>query len=223
MPNTLLFDKQRNWKVALTSISHPNKFSTFAGEKRETSIYLRPSPQELTVLTFNENQIYTKEEIIFEINTKFGAWLIAKLDSDGKMEIDFKIGVLYIGNNLCNVFGYKGLYGLKTATLFNTHELIKFEGGFDLHCLAPDYIIAYCNVVQPSIIGGEYSNILRIASIPTERSEYVIQEFKNKNFLPLLNTEISEIEINFRSHDGSLTNFIGDYDIIMNLEFSNNS
>ena len=66
--------------------------------------------------------------------------------------------------------------------------------------LQPQSIIAYCSIVEPTIFGGEYSNILRIVSIPKERSDYVIQEFKNKNFLQLLNTEISEIEINFRTH-----------------------
>ena len=51
--------------------------------------------------------------------------------------------------------------------------------------------------------------------------KYIIQEFKNKNFLPLLNSEISEIEINLRDHSGTLLSFVSKDDVIINLEFSN--
>ena len=86
----------------------------------------------------------------------------------------------------------------------------------------PDYMLAYCNIVQPTIIGGEYKNILRMIPISKDKDDkYLIHEFQSKNFLPLLNTEITEIEINLRSHDGSLLNFSQKDDIIINLEFSN--
>ena len=123
------------------------------------------------------------------------------------------------------MLGYRGTTATnKKVTSFTQtidHQIYRFELPSDLKHLQPQYIIAYCSIVEPTIFGGEYSNILRIVSIPKERSDYVIQEFKNKNFLQLLNTEISEIEINFRTHDGLLVNFAGNYNIIVNLEFSN--
>ena len=122
--------------------------------------------------------------------------------------------------NIIENISFKGGNFKKKFTSFKK-GLHIFDGGFDLNFLAPDYIVAYANIVQPTIVGSEYRDILRIIPIPRERSNYVIQEFKNKNDLPLLNTEISVIEINFRNHDGTLSNFIGSQHIIMNLEFSN--
>ena len=86
----------------------------------------------------------------------------------------------------------------------------------------PDYFITYCNIVEATIIGGEYNNILRVIPISkNENDNYIIHEFKNKNYIPLLNTEISEIEINIRSHDGGLIEFASNEMVIVNLEFAN--
>ena len=57
--------------------------------------------------------------------------------------------------------------------------------------------------------------------LSNNNDKYIIQEFKNKNFLPLLNSEISEIEINLRDHSGALPSFVSKDDVIINLEFSN--
>ena len=123
-----------------------------------------------------------------------------------------------------DLLGYQKLRPAnKKVTVLNVVDKLDiiFTGGINLGYLKPEYIIAYCNIVQPSIIGGNYANILRIIPILKDKSDYMLQEFKNKNFLPLLNTEVSEIEINFRSHDGLLLNFFGKDDVILNLEFSN--
>ena len=225
LPKTLFFNREKNWKVALTSISHPNKFSTFAGEVNDRIMLYKPQGDEpVQKLLFDDEKVYTKEEIVLKINELLKNFGVCELIGEN-MKMTIKPGALVISNNLLGLFGYEGLMTphKKTTKFLFTDEKkeLNFESPIILSYLQPDYILSYCSIVQPSIIGGEYANILRIIPIPKDRSDYTIQEFKNQNFIPLLNTEISEIEINFRSHDGSLTNFSGNFNIIINLEFSN--
>ena len=222
LPNTLSFNQDRNWKVALTSISHPNLFNTFVGDRFDRIIIWQMDPKQPSVkLEFRDDKVYTKDEIVNDINSSLSVGMHAKFVNGNQFQIEIKNGTAAISNYLLGILGYKGLINFKKKFTSFKKGLHIFDGGFDLNFLAPDYIVAYANIVQPTIVGSEYRDILRIIPIPRERSNYVIQEFKNKNYLPLLNTEISVIEINFRNHDGTLSNFIGSQHIIMNLEFSN--
>ena len=229
LPNSLYFNKERDWKVALTSISHPNIYSTFPDTEVNRTISFKPTDKNKgrAILTFADDKTYEKEEIANAINKSLQdiscGW--AKLSDENLLEIHITVpGVLVISNAVLDLLGYQKLRPAnKKVTIWNVADKLDlvFTGGINLGYLKPDYIIAYCNIVQPSIIGGNYANILRIIPILKDKSDYMLQEFKNKNFLSLLNTEVSEIEINFRSHDGLLLNFFGKDDVILNLEFSN--
>ena len=132
-------------------------------------------------------------------------------------------GWLSIGNNVLDVLGFRDAKNKSDS--FTTIELTKgqyyqFGGEINLTLLQPHIIIAYSNIVKPTIFAGEYLNVLRVLSTPKDNS-FVIQEFKNKHFIELLNTQISEIEIYLRTQDGELIEFAGDKDVIVNLEFSN--
>ena len=222
LPSTLTFNQDRNWKVALTSISHPNVFNTFVGDRYDRLFILQLDPKQNSLkLEFQDDRVYTKEEIVKEINNTLGSGINSKFNIKNQFEMEITNGTVAISNYLLGILGFKGLINFKKKFTNFVKGFHLFEGGFDLNFLAPDYVVAYSNIVQPTIVGNEYRDILRIISIPRERTDYVIQEFKNKNYLPLLNTEISFIEINFRNHDGTLTKFIGNQNVIMNLEFSN--
>ena len=230
LPNSLFFNKERNWKVALTSISHPNVYATFPGTEIDRSLTFRATDKtkERLLITFKDDKTYQKHEIAEEIDNglKNGGFGSASLSDENILEINItKPGTLLVSNTVLDLLGYQKIRTTnKRVTVWTVTEKLdlKFTGGINLGYLKPDYIIAYCNIVQPSIIGGNYANILRIIPILRDKSDYILQEFKNKNFLSLLNTEISEIEINFRTHDGLLLNFFGKDDVILNLEFSNN-
>jgi hypothetical protein len=51
------------------------------------------------------------------------------------------------------------------------------------------------------------------------KNEFVITEFHHKEYLELQNTEISEIEIELRGHDGTHIEFGYPQNLILNLEF----
>ena len=113
-------------------------------------------------------------------------------------------------------------FSISGSRFGNQPKNFSFDKLTNLDYYQPDYILSYCSIVQQTIVGGEYNNILRMVPIAKDNNDkYIIQEFKNKNFLPLLNSEISEIVVNLRDHSGTLLSFVNKDDVILNLEFSN--
>jgi hypothetical protein len=106
--------------------------------------------------------------------------------------------------------------------VYKPHILWSLQLDVDVDYLRPDYIICYTNIVSPTVIGSLYSKILRIIPIKNNNSSYVITEFLHKEYLELQNTEVSEVEIELRAHDGTLIEFGFEQDVILNLEFRQN-
>ncbi len=106
--------------------------------------------------------------------------------------------------------------------VYKEHYMWSLQFDIDVDYLRPDYIICYTNIVSPTIIGSLYSKILRIIPIRSNNSDYVITEFLHKEYLEIQNTEVSEVEIELRAHDGSLVEFGFEQDVILNLEFRQN-
>lgn len=242
LPNTLSLD--RSWKVCLTSISHPNTFKTFLSDISTRKILIRSKGNVIDQFIL-EHKTYTKEELVktLDILLKDSNLGYAKLDSSGLLVISFKkedVEVL-ASNYLLKILGYNAKLNEErnyTLIKMNEHEnahtnnFVDSDGnstGFitnwelslpiDVNFLRPDYIIAYTNIVSSTIIGGLYSKILRVIPIKSSEMDYVVTEFHHKEYLELQNTEVSEIEIELRTHDGSLIDFGFQQDVILNLEF----
>ena len=79
----------------------------------------------------------------------------------------------------------------------------------------------YSNIVSPTIIGGTYSNILKIFPIVTTEDDYVIHQFKNPEYHELLNNEVKTINLQFRTHSGDFIYFSSSEVVIVDLTFSN--
>jgi len=110
-----------------------------------------------------------------------------------------------------------------TKDYIKSEEKIEFcfQDVISLNLLDAKYICMYANFISPTILAGEYHKLLRIIPIRESKTGYVISEFKHKDFYELQNTEIKEIEIELRAHDGELINFKSKQNIILNLLFSN--
>ena len=85
----------------------------------------------------------------------------------------------------------------------------------------PNYFIIYSNIVQPSIIGNQYSPILKIVPVLDSKEPFKLYDFKQREFYHIANTEITEIKMELRTHDGEYVNFLTDQNVVMNLQFSN--
>lgn len=242
LPNTLNLD--RKWKVALTSISHPNNFTTFLCDEdsRSLSVSWRSETKEIFKHKLTLKEHYNSPNDVFnEIKTFFSENNLGevKLELENRMCFYFpRICNLTMGNYLLRVLGFTHYDALSTAKKYTrfviqpytSHSFIKNENGQNLFCfqekitlniLDPKYICLYANFISPTILGGEYHKILRIIPIRESKTGYIISEFKHREFYELQNTEIKELEIELRAHDGELINFKSKQNIIINLLFSN--
>ena len=242
LPTTLNLD--RKWRVALTAISHPNEFNTFLKEEDSRSMAItwknNDSDKNVNVRKLVLREYYDNaEDIVNEINNflKLSNMGFAKTEEE-KLTFTFDRNcILVIGNYLLRILGFTYMDDIshyKKYTVFpirfnSTKDYIKseekikfcFQDVISLNLLDAKYICMYANFISPTILAGEYHKLLRIIPIRESKTGYVISEFKHKDFYELQNTEIKEIEIELRAHDGELINFKSKQNIILNLLFSN--
>lgn len=231
----------RNWKVALTNINYPTKFSTFLHTRSRRAIFFLPRNEansrevavgEMKAHIFDELIEYTEEKFIDEIRNFFTRHDIGSVTYSDNLEsyvIRFKkLGILSISNDILDMLGYDKNEGVKGnhISMFNVTD--RFFMSFpktkiNIDLMRPTYIMLYANFITNTVVGGEFAKLLKV--IPLEHSErdYNILDIKNKEFCELENTQIQEIEIDLRSHDGTPINFSGKKIVILNLEFSNYS
>lgn len=244
LPNTLLLD--RAWQVCLTSISHPNTFKTFMSDINSRKILIREDKEGKNIIHqfILEHKKYSKEKLVSTLDLLFKTSQIGRVMlNEGKLVfLFFKDGMEIMASNyFYNVIGYNGtldeVKGYTLVKILPNSDYVYYsetttESGItrkqyrwelplpiNLDFLKPDYIIAYTNIVSPTIIGGIYSKILRIIPIKNSEVDYVVTEFHHKEYLELQNTEINEIEIELRAHDGTPIDFGFNQDVILNLEF----
>jgi len=101
-------------------------------------------------------------------------------------------------------------------------NVLTFNKPINTRYFHPQYFMIYANFIGSTIIGDSYQKILKIFPVSYHTSDHIIKEFKTKDYCDLQNTEVKDIEIEIRGHDGKLINFINISNIIMNLEFTNN-
>ena len=242
LPTTLNLD--RKWRVALTAISHPNEFNTFLKDEDSRSMAItwkNSDSDNLNVRKLVLREYYDSGYgIVNEIDNflKLSNMGSAKMEEE-KLIFNFDRNcILIIGNYLLRILGFTYMDDIshyKKYTVFpirsnsnkayikNEEDKIKFcfQDTISLNLLDAKYICMYANFISPTILAGEYHKLLRIIPIRESKTGYVISEFKHKDFYELQNTEIKEIEIELRAHDGELINFKSKQNIILNLLFSN--
>jgi len=102
---------------------------------------------------------------------------------------------------------------------------IEFINPSNMNYFKPSYIMLYTDIIKPVVVSGIYMNIMKIFPTSPLDTPYVIQEFKNVDYLSLNNYDIKEISCQLRNHAGDLILFDTDNrnPVILNLHFSNYS
>jgi hypothetical protein len=243
LPRKLVLN--RNWRATLTSINFPNQYNTFLDNESKRKItFFRllegntNEPHEFII----PNDIYTKESLIKCLDDGLIENEIGRVTLDVNGAIIFTIpyeGIFYIPTNLLNIIGCStqkseldyAIYYFSEVPITDKSTIkknadnmyvIKCEGEMNLEYLKPNYMILYADFVSPTIIGGKYSSILRVVPIKHSEKGYILHEFKHTSYLELNNTELMELEIQLKTHDGEFINFANNQNIILNIQFTKN-
>jgi hypothetical protein len=229
LPSTKVLNE--DWKVSLNSINIPNKFTTFlkANDELRSFVYKTATSPSITHV-FKSNVSYTPTTIVAEINTFLSSKDLgdATIDNLGRLVINLKeTCILAIGLDAVKVLGYQtalvpqGANFMFIKPLPDTPNTITFESPINVNYFRPNYFIIYSNIVQPSIIGNIFSPILKIVPIVDSQEAFKLHDFKVREFYNIPNTEINEIQMEIRTHDGEFVNFLSDQHVVMNLQFTN--
>ena len=239
LPNIIDLDDGYNWRVCVNSINHPAKFSTMLVEELDRMIIFKERGSlNVMKLIFDTNTIYNEEKIFGDIDVFLKSNGIGYMsnEADGKKCMYLtKPGTLVISKFVGYMLGFSTDYS-KHLTFKSSKvdsdlrswdaskqapKLIKQIKDADLSLLKPNYIMVYSDIVKSTIIGGNFSKILKIIPLKSTDLNYIIQEFRTKELIELESTQLDVIEINLRSHDGAFINFLSNQDVILNLELSN--
>jgi len=227
------------WRVCVNSINHPAKFSTMLVEETDRMVIFKEKKNpSIFKLTFDSNLTYDGEGLFSEIDVFLknnDAGFVLKdsnnmhsiyITKPGKLIISKYVGaMLGLGDNYSKHFVYDSSANEADARSWDASKrapkIIKQTKEVDTNILKPNYIMLYSDIVKSTIIAGNFAKILKIIPLKTTDLNYVIQEFRTKEFTELERTQLDVIEVHLRSHDGAFINFLSNQDVIMNLEFSN--
>ena len=243
LPVTLNLD--RSFKVALTSISHPNDFNTFLEDEDSRSMAITWRNNDTSDSTLVRHKLTLKEhytnseDLVNDIHNflqekNIGSAYI----KEETLHFYFDRNcILIIGNYLLRILGFThtsdmanfrnySIFPIRNTSskeyIINEEKIVFcFQDPINLNLLDAKYICMYANFISPVILAGEFHKLLRIIPIRETKTGFVITEFKHKDFYELQNTEIKEIAIELRAHDGELINFKSKQNIILNLLFTN--
>jgi len=235
MPNTLNFNSQ--WKVSVTTINHPTVFNTFPPNTKIKVVHtngkiysysLKEKYESIEELVKDMNTLFSSHNLLTASHGMFNNRLVNRFRftilKDCVFMIPLELSNVLGNTKNSNDSGAAWLVKVKsdpTQILGNSFN-IDMENEVDLHFYRPNYVMMYSNIAAPTILGGEFQNILKVFPVQNnDKQKYQIQEFKHFEYLNLSNHEIKDIEIDFRSHSGDKVFFGGKYEIIVNLLFTN--
>jgi len=232
LPNIL--DLNENWRVGLKEITFPSNIKTFPNDKNEILV------QEYDA---NMKEISGKEFTFKIPNDVFNVDLFVKTLNNITSTIDlltFSImeNVLYVvtkrncrvlfSDNVAKMLQLPRIGSLQPTISYHGAECkqnIPVQMGQKINWIIfrPAYIMIYSDLVKPTLISSEYTNILRIVPVKYEdiQNEYQSTEFKNIEFKEIANKFVNIINIEIRSHSGELVQFDSNF-VSLHLYFTNN-
>lgn len=244
LPQTLFCDQR--WKVSVTNINLPNVFSTLPPNNFISfNFKLHSNVQEKIELILDTNYYNTKEELLDYINTYFEkerneiSIKFTEILQPGSYEktLSIKIfkesGILRISKDLAILLGYGAedwitrhnvsfkRYVFNDYTEDKDYHEFLMTNPININYFQPSYAMLYSDIVKPTIIGGNFTNILKIFPIFQNDKNYIIHQFKDPEHYDLLNNEIKTITLMLKNHSGEDLHFANDNIVIVDLTFSN--
>jgi len=228
LPKDLKF--KTKWYCGLKDITFPNYFRTFpSGSERITIYEMLESGGRIKSLIEIDNINFTPENLIHFINNKIpfqNKLKFSIINNKTRIESDDHTYRINMSKALACVLGLilPSEYLIREYAVTLTVEKnsrILGKAFVNLNHFKPQYLMIYCNIIKNSIIGNEYSNLLRIVPIDqnNKRSHQTV-DFKNITFHEIANYLVNRIKIEIRDHSGNIVNFENN-NINLHLYFTN--
>lgn len=232
LPNILNLNE--NWRVGLKEITFPTNIKTLPSDYneirvRELNKKMQYIPRNFKEHKFNlENEIYTEESLLKTIKSKMESlnWLTFSIVDNSLHVVSTKNCDITIHNDLAMLLGSPVLRNHSKTIGYNfeckANEMVKIGTHIDLNVFRPAFLMVYCDIVKPTLISSEYTNILRIVPITygKNQTEYQSVEFKNIEYKEIANNFINIIKTEIRSHSGNLVQFDSNF-LSIHLYFTN--
>lgn len=239
LPQTLYFT--REWNVAISSILMPGRFSTFPNLNELRYVYRNENDKVIDAKLYIPRIEYAKQELIdvlnkFLSNREHSKRLgkveekLAANEFEPTLEFTFyQEGIFVVPQEVCEVIGYGAADFVDKKKRFiikfaegKTNFKLKMSYSIKMKFFKPMYIMAYSNIVEPTPVNAELTNLLKVFQV-SDSTTYKLYEFKHLEYHKLLNNEISDISIDLRTHTGELINYeiTSNTSVIVNLLFSN--
>ena len=137
--------------------------------------------------------------------------------------IQFKIACrLYIPKEFSRIFGYNSAQKSSknddyfVIKVYRANDYI-FDEPMMVNDYYPNYLLCYSNIVEPTIIGSIYANILKVIPTKLNNTRYTTTEFDNIDYMKLNCRILDNLHFEFRSHDGELIDFVNNDKIVLHL------
>ena len=221
-----------SWKVCLTSINAPNSFTTFlpGSDIKRISLYTKLDNNDTFHFLAETTIEYDLLQLVNEIDVLLRSTNVGRILLDENNRIKFLLNKentkFLLGKDLAHVLGYETEvdmfpdYHILMPSSLSPKEIL-FSRPINMYYFRPNYYICYLNIIKSSILGAGFSKVLRFIPIQDSPLKYVITEFKRKEYYNIEHTNIDYVDIELRTHDGEFVNFVPGQEVLLNLEFTN--
>ena len=234
LPSTLNLNE--NWRVGLKEITFPSNIKSLPTDDNSLEIELLNDFME--VIPFSNvkckiiNESFDQRSLLKSLNERTSMLNLLTFSitdnclyvlSTEHCQLNFSFNLakfLNLDMSELDTYEYQPSV-IKVKTIKNV--LTKIGDKINWTIFRPAYLMIYSDLVKPTLISSEYTNILRIVPVKNEEKELEYQsiEFKNVEFREISNNFINIIRTEIRSHSGELVQFNSPF-LSIHLYFTNN-
>jgi len=203
------------WTCALTQLLYPHNWcNVTAGESGNNEISVEMEAGRLFAKVF-PTYYDSPQELVVGINTAMMNALVLLDNDDVKNSIVFHYAPVYkrikvvlnhkyvkhitLSKHLQHMLGFHS----PLIDKYNTTSTTPLDLRGDI-----DMMYVYCDVIAPQIVGSSQVPLLQLCSISGKNGEYVEKVFYSPNYVPVVNNDLSKIEITLASSSGMQVQFL---------------
>ncbi|KAI1287878.1 hypothetical protein HDE_09789 [Halotydeus destructor] len=199
------YDFDDDSEVAVTELSYTYAWPTFP-EPEVVAVYDNKGTQ--TVAKLEPQFFKYATDVVTAINDDMSKieWKAVLIDKSPTIEYNERLNKVEVSkteSKLGGVMKFHMSRGLQTIL-----GLAEGTGNPDLK-FGKRAIFVYSDLVQHSIVGDTYSQLLKLSMVPNglEFGKQVIQRYEKPIYIPLQNGKCENIEIQLRDDAGALIDF----------------